>query len=935
MTESTECLGSWIARVVSIFLFVTGLAIPAMAREEDIQSVVYFGKSPVYQATQIPIPTPTSTPGLPSLYSSVRMTLKDLGYGEQVLASPWGTTQYSFKLPDNQLVEPGSYFDLDFSYFYTELGRAPNVPELSFFGEVLVYMDDHLLQVYSLNSTELEHVHLRVDLPPDLFNEQPGAYHTIFLYLDASFLCNVLHKAQLIVHPESVLYLSYSQLPLSLDLGDYPRPFYQRSFEPDQVRFVLPVEPSETEMRGAASIAAELGKLTSNNVAISATTDVDWLNLAETGPVESEHLFVIGRPSRNELIPWLNENAILPVPIRRRELALNTQGPVAVAPGDVFTYTITVTNTTSASFPSLSVVDVLPRHTQLVTCSHSCVGSSEGTVHWTPISLSPGEAAILSLTLRLTDTVQGSGLENTVVLSSNGAPLNVNTMITAIASTRRGEGQMVSSLDRDDYFFVQNGQPVPEEDGVLQEIVSPWDPVKAILLITGTSDQAVHKASQALSLETHFPSMKGPSALVREVHPSPPITKTVSADFTLADLGQSNRVIYGIYGQEVGYWFYVPPGWQLTNNAYFELHFGHSKAIDYQNSTLTVLLNRSPLADMTLDESNAEEGVLKVKLPDSRINHGTSNHLVIRVQMQVREEECNRVEAKQVWLTISQDSLFHLEHRVQGGITLDLDYFPFPFSEQPDLNDVLFVLPSASGAAEQEGVLRLAALLGDATNGAGFRPTVSLADVLNDATLSHYHIIAIGRPSVNPLIQKANAWLPQPFVAGTDEVEAQVGEVFFRLPAGTSLGYIQEIPSPWNEDRAFLAVTGTTDEGVAWAARALTGPLMGRLRGNLVLVREGGEEVQSIDTRTLTSSGVASAVTTAVPELAPMATITPTLESEVSRETLPTPTPSPAGTMKGKSGKPGWLVPLVVVTVVVVLAMLGMGAWQFRRQQGQ
>jgi len=919
-------------------LFVIGLAIPAVSRGESVQPVTLPGESPVYQATPIPIPTvtPTSMPGSPSIRSSIQITLKDLGYSEQVLASPWGVTQYSFKLPDNWLVEPGGYFELDFSYFYTELGRAQNVPELSFFGEVLVYTDDHLLQVYPLNAVELEHVHLRVDLPPDLFNEQPGVYHSIYLHLDASFLCNVPHKAQLIVHPESVLYLPYSQLPLSLDLGDYPRPFHQRSFDPDQVRFVLPAEPSETELHGAGGIAAELGKLTNSRMVISATSDLDWLSLIEAGRARPEHLFVVGRPGRNKLLLWLNDNATLPVPIRRRELALSTQGPVAVAPGDIFTYTITVTNTTSASFPSLSVMDVLPRQTQPVTCSNSCVESSDGTVHWTPVSLAPGKAAVLSLTLRLTDTGQVSRLENTVVLISNEtqAPLNINTMMTTIAPTRRGEMQAVSSADGDGYFFVQNGQAVPEEDGILQEIISPWDPARAILLITGASDQAVYKASQALSLETHFPGMKGPTALVREVRPLPPITETLATDLTVADLGYSNKVVYGAYNQEVIYWFYVPPGWRLTNEAYFELYFSHSKAIDYQNSALTVLLNQSPLADVTLDENNAYEGALKVKLPDSRINHGTSNRLSIRVQMQLEGGRCDRVDARQVWLTISQDSLFHLDHRVQGDIALDLDYFPFPFNRQPDLNDILFVIPPTPGAAEQEGILRLAAVLGDATNGAGFRPAISLGGALDDETLSRYHIIAIGRPSANPLVQKVNAWLPQPFVAGTDEVETQVGQVFFRLPAGTSLGYIQEIPSPWNKDRAFLAITGTTEEGVAWAVQALTGQLVGRLRGNLALVREGGEEVQSIDTRTLTSSGLASAITTAVPELTPAVTITPTSESEMSGSTPVTPIPSPAGTKEDESGKPVWLIPLVVVTMVVVLAMLGVGAWQFRRQQG-
>lgn len=943
MTEPTRRLVSWMARgavaLLLSLLIVIGWAIPATSKGKSGQSVAHLSESPFYQATQTPTPsaTPTPAPTLPLTLSSssFQATLEELGYGERVLVSPWNGTQYSFKLPDNWLVEPGSYFDLDFSYFYTELGRAQDVPEFSFFGELLVYVDDHLLQVYSLDASELEHVHLRIDLPPELFNEQPGAYHAISLYLDAWFLCNVPHRAQLIIHPESVLYLAYGQLPLSLDLGDYPRPFYQWSFEPDQVRFVLPAEPSEAELREATGIAARLGNLTDNGMVISATNDLDWLNLVETGQAEPEHLFVVGRPSRNKLISWLNDNTILPVPIRRREMALSTQGPVAVAPGDVLSYTITVTNTTSVSSSPLSVTDMLPRQTESVACSHSCVETGDRMVQWSLASLSPGEVAVFSLSLRLTDTVQVSTLENTVVLASDEAQalLNVNTLITTIDSTQRGEMQTVSSTSRDEYFFVQNGQPVPEEDGVLQEIVSPWDPARAILLITGASDRAVYKAGQALSLKTHFPSMKGPSALVREISPLPPITETLATDLTLADLGYSNKVIYGAYGQEVEYRFYIPLGWRLTDDAYFKLLFSHSEAIDYRNSTLIVLLNNSPLADVTLDGVNAHEGILKVQLPDSYIKRGTNNRLSIQVEMQLVGEECEHFDVEQVWLAISQDSLLHLDHRVQGNPTLDLDYFPFPFDRQPDLNDILFVLPPTPGTAEQEGMLRLVAALGDATNGDELNPAVSLEGTLDAEVLKRYHIIAIGRPSIHPMIQQVNSSLPQPFVPGTDEVEQQVGGVLFRLSPDIPLGYIQELPSPWNERRALLVVTGTTDEAVAWATRALIGqPWL--LWGNLVLVREGEEEVeiQSIDTRLLTSSGLASTMATSVPELTPVATVTPTSEAGTGSGDMLTPPTLPPSTARGKGSLPPWVMFFAGTTVVIVVVIFGVVIRRFKQR---
>jgi hypothetical protein len=202
--------------------------------------------------------------------------------------------------------------------------------------------------------------------------------------------------------------------------------------------------------------------------------------------------------------------------------------------------------------------------------------------------------------------------------------------------------------------------------------------------------------------------------------------------------------------------------------------------------------------------------------------------------------------------------------------------------------------------------------------------------------LNRYHIIAIGRPTINPLTEQVNSLLPQPFVPGTDEVVHQVGDLLLRLPPDTPLGYIQELSSPWNERLALLIVTGTADEGVTWANYALIRQPW-RLRGNLALVRDGEEgiEIQSIDTRRLTSSGLASTVATAVPELTPVATVTSTLEVGTdSGDMLAQPT-SPPSAARGKGGLPTWVVFFAGIVVVAVVAIFGVAAWHFRRQQGR
>jgi len=558
-------------------------------------------------------------------------------------------------------------------------------------------------------------------------------------------------------------------------------------------------------------------------------------------------------------------------------------------------------------------------------------------------SLAPGEVISFSLVAQVDDTPWQAhlpqSLENMVILTDEEQNLwNISSLTTLLdpdlAGVQSGEthDRQTSTFGPDAYFFTWGGQPVSEGDGVLQEIISPWNPEQVLLLISGARDDSVHKASQALSLETRLPEMEGATALVREVHPAPPPElESQALDLTLADLGYTDETLYGIHSQEAAYWFFAPWSWQLSDEAYFRLLFSHSGIIDEQASALTILLNGTPLTSVALDRENTQRGDVTVNLPDSLIRRGSRNKLSLQVWMQPNKDECDLIDVRQVWLNVFQDSALHLAHREQAAGLLDLTHYPYPFDTRPDLGDLLFVLPEEPGRVEQEGLLRLIAALGNSAGGTGFSPSVSLGSDADPEVLSRHHLIFIGRPSILPFIEKINPLLPQPFVSGTDEVEHQVGEVLLRLQPDASLGYIQELPSPWNEERALLVVTGTTDEGVAWAADRLTQRLW-ELEGNLVLIYNEGNDIQPLDTRELTRSGVASALTTTVPELVASPTVTPTLQPEPTASPVPAATNPSFGSLGRPTRLPPWVMLLAGATLVIVVSIFGVASWQARRR---
>lgn len=879
---------------------------------------------PLSSLAQAPSPTPSPTLSAADKHEFT-ITLAELGYRDKTLYGPFSLANYYFGLPAYWQPLPGSYVLLDLDYHAQQIVETTTrlQPVLA---TVTISLDDHTLESTSFITSE--QTTLQVPLPTEVLAASQKERSGLTIGLEVSGECYSIKQTSLIVKDTSSLHLVYTDIPLTLDLALYPYPFYQRSFEPDEVCFVLPPQPTPIEMKGAVTIAGRLGELTGNRMVIHSITH--GLKIVQTG--EKEHLIVIGKPETNALIPWLNANTELPVSFKPRQMGLITQGPESIVPGGEITLTAVVTNTADYTASASQLRAALPLETQVTACQPECV-EGDGMAQWSLAALASEEAARVSLTLQVTQPITATTLEYTFSLvDEEHGPLNVNSFTTTVASTIPPGPSLITHKAEGEYFFVYDEQAISERDGIIQEITSPWDATKAILVVTGLTDEALQKASYALSTRTRFPGMQGAFALVREAQPVPlSVSEPESADVTFAALGYDDEVINGIRGQVVEYWFDMPFGWHPTSEAFVRLLFSHSAIIDYQESSLTVLLNDTPLGSVALDESNVMEGSLQAPLPASRIKYDQHNKLSVLVDMRL-EDECYDPTASQIWTAISRDSLLHLAHTKDYISRLDLDLYPYPLTTQPDMHDVAIVLPHSPGPVEHDGLLHLAAYLGNAAGGEGFSPAVFFGEPANWEALEDYHVIAIGRPSANPALALVNADLPQPFIPGTDEIEQVVEDVVLRLPPGLSLGYVQEIPSPWNGERAFLAVTGTTDEGVGWAIRALIDDdLIWQIAGNLALVRD--REIHSTDTRGLTRSGQAAEAATALPELTPMGTPTPT-QPTVASTPLATaiaaplsPSPSPPD-----YERPTWLILLVIATVLAVAVILGIAAWQARKR---
>jgi hypothetical protein len=853
---------------------------------------------------------------------SLELTLKELGYSEEELLGPASSANYSFSIPSNWELLDGSYFEIDFDYV---VGDEDDFPSAT----LEVRLNGQILHTETLESLDAESLRVEV-LPEQLLQaeeESPISLGLDFIVNDESEQAS---QASLIVKGSSLLHVAYQEGSWEPDLALYPKPVYQEAFEPGEVRFILPADPSSVELRAAAMIAARLGRLAAARLPISATlaSDLSPENLP------GEHLFIVGRPDD---IPFI-QDLDLPISLTERRLSVQTQMPASVKPGDTFSYDLVVENTSDAT-QSLVVDDRLPVGVEWLDCSGQCEQIEPDVVRWEIGSLDPGDAASTSVILLLDAlTPLDTPLEHTAsLIDSDGDVLNVATLSAQVGTATRDE--LVATEDQvSDFFWVHLDQGVAERDGLVQEIVSPSSPGRAAFIVTGLDHEGLLKAAQALSSDTGFLGMSGEYAIVQGAQAVSETSIVSSEDVTIASLGYSNQSVDSRDGEYFDYYFDLPPGWVLSDEASLALHFAHSVALN-DLATLVFKLNGVPVGSVQLDETNAYDSWEILPLPDAATRAG-SNWTRLQVSGDTEDVRLN-ADSDGYWLTVYADSFFHLPGEA-AGLTLGLENFPEPFTDHPTLEDVVFILPEDPSLTEIEGMLRVAHRLGVVTGGDAFWPQVALGGQPDTQLWTDHHLIVVGRPTNNEYLAAAGDVLPQPFRPGTDEILQEIDQVVFRMPPGVSLGYVQELVSPWNEERAMLAVTGTTDEGVGWALASLTDRELSRLlSGNLALVRD--QEVRSMDTRKVapevvaaitqrieasfaSSDTLAMAPATAVP---PTLTPAPAALEPTAPPPIATPVPELAAPVDGP-GRPEWLIPLLIVSALIVVVAIGFAIWQAR-----
>lgn len=392
-----------------------------------------------------------------------------------------------------------------------------------------------------------------------------------------------------------------------------------------------------------------------------------------------------------------------------------------------------------------------------------------------------------------------------------------------------------------------------EDDGVVALVNSPWSLSRAVLVVSGNTDAGTVKAAQAVSAGLLRPNVSPNLSIVKFVE-TIAYPATIPVDQTLADLGYNRDILERLGVSTVSYNFYIPPGQTVTNEAFFELVMGHSALLNFDRSGIVVSLNGQPIGSVRFTEATASKAnnLTQITIPPAAVLTGNNRLDVTAALYPIYD--CSAPNFDDLYAVVWPESRFHLPlqpTQAGNGAAISLDFYPAPFTYDPSLSGLAFILPENDMTA-WKAAFNLAGFLGDRASGSLAAPRAFFAGSVTDEELAGYNLILVGRPSQLPPVVAMNEALPVPFAAGSDVAEERNMQVIFRIPPTSPVGYIELLPSRWNQGNTVLAVLGNTAQGVTWAGNALVNSdLRSRLSGNFAAVTD--QQVVTADTRLSTT----------------------------------------------------------------------------------
>jgi len=375
---------------------------------------------------------------------------------------------------------------------------------------------------------------------------------------------------------------------------------------------------------------------------------------------------------------------------------------------------------------------------------------------------------------------------------------------------------LVGTAYNNESFVTLDGTAVPENDGVIAVVASPWNNNYNMLIASGLTSTALQRVSQVMGTTALFNQLNGWVQYVGDLSqialPAPE-TAWVQPATTFAQLGFQDRTNFGTGSGSLSYVFQRPNGYRLAAGSQLILDLAFSPLSP--GSHVAIYLNGAYVGTAEINREVTERQ-FSFDLPVEEINRLFDEKPLDPVNLQIAavnmfpSEICQQLNPQAVWSRINAKSAFTLE--TIPATVPDLGEFPYPYLNLEPQIPAILVLPDALQSIDLEMMLLMAMKMGRAGY-SDFNLRVLATAELSDNERRE-NLIVFGEPARQTLTAETLASLNNS--GETTGLYNAVGE--------TNAGIIRQVISPFDANRVMTLVYGDTPENYAAVAQAFANP---------------------------------------------------------------------------------------------------------------
>lgn len=394
-----------------------------------------------------------------------------------------------------------------------------------------------------------------------------------------------------------------------------------------------------------------------------------------------------------------------------------------------------------------------------------------------------------------------------------------NVVLVGLPSANPLIAQLDSPLlGGDGLFATADDQLIPNEHGVVQVLVSPWNAERHVLLLSANAESGLETLGLSLVERTTLDSLVGNYAFVTgpldvsQAEQPPPWT-TPQTSFEQLELGA--RMVRGAGILSEYYSFYLAPGSMFGEGAALVLHGSESPVLANEDSYIATFINDIPLGAARTSDLNAD-GTLTFRLPAELLQTPLPQPINLRLEIsnQVPHRECETVNYDNAW-TYIDDSSYFAANEVKPALP-SLQAFPYPFASSAPVG---FVLPDTQDESALRAAVKLAFLLGFYTPTALDVTTLRYAD-LGSAPLETNLIILASSATPGDLDVLLAPLTNEETASVVGDLEPLDVRLYRALPE--PLGLLYTTLRPASAEQAVLVIASAAAEGFDGAVDLLT-----------------------------------------------------------------------------------------------------------------